>query len=86
MNKPLTFLLSRTFVFLVTTSCAKSDANIYGGLFGQRLVGNKNYLTVSNVWNEMDALPLAEQHCSKFDRTAKFSKMEGNRAIFDCVD
>jgi hypothetical protein len=46
----------------------------------------KNYLTVSNVWNEMDALPLAEQHCSNFDRTAKFSRMEGNRAIFDCVN
>jgi hypothetical protein len=46
----------------------------------------KNYLTVSNVWNEMDALPLAEQHCSNFDRTTKFSRMEGNRAIFDCVN
>ena len=46
----------------------------------------KNYLTVSNVWNEMDALPLAEQNCSKFDRVAKFSRMEGNRAIFDCVN
>jgi hypothetical protein len=33
----------------------------------------------------MDAIPLAEQHCSKFDMTAKFSRIEGNRAIFDCV-
>ena len=86
MNKPLTFLLSLTFLFLVITSCAKSDANIYGTLIGQRIVGNKNYVTISNVWNEMDALPLVEQHCSKFDRTAKFSKMQGHRAIFDCVD
>ena len=86
MKIPLTFLLSLTFLFLVITSCAKSDANIYGTLIGQRIVGNKNYVTISNVWNEMDALPLAEQHCSNFDRTAKFSRMEGNRAIFDCVN
>ena len=64
MNKPLTFLLSLTFLFLVITSCAKSDANIYGTLIGQRIVGNKNYVTISNVWNEMDALSLAKQHCS----------------------
>jgi hypothetical protein len=38
MKTKLTFLLSLTFLFLVTTSCAKSDANIYGGLLGQRLV------------------------------------------------
>ena len=86
MKPKLTFLLSLTFLFLVTTSCEKSDASIYGGLFGQRLVGNKNYVTISNVWNEMDALPLAEQYCSKFDKTVKFSKMEGNRVIFDCAD
>jgi hypothetical protein len=63
--KPIsrTFLLALTFLFLVITSCAKSDANIYGTLIGQRIVGNKNYVTISNVWNEMDALPLAEQHC-----------------------
>jgi hypothetical protein len=41
---------------------------------------------VDKQYWDMDALPLAEQHCSKFDRTAKFSKMEGNGAIFDCVD
>ena len=86
MKIPLTFLLSLTFLFLVITSCAKSDANICGTLIGQRIVGNKSYVTISNVWNEMDALPLAEQHCSNFDRTTKFSRMEGNRAIFDCVN
>jgi hypothetical protein len=67
MNKPLTFLLSLTFLFLFS-----------GSVYGEEPV-DKQY------WY-MDPLPLAEQHCSKFDRTAKFSKMEGNRAIFDCVD
>lgn len=62
-----------------------SDANVYGGLFGQRVVGNETYVTVSNVWNEMDALPLAEKHCGKFGKAAKFTHTEGSKAIFDCI-
>lgn len=67
-------------------ACAQSDANIYGCCIGQKIVGNKNYVTISNVWNEMDALPLAEQHCSKYGRSARFNKIESQRAIFDCID
>jgi hypothetical protein len=66
--------------------CAKDQNNIYGCCLGQGVVGNKNYVTVSNVWNEMDALPLAEKHCSQYGRSAKFQKMLGPRAVFDCVD
>lgn len=64
---------------------AGSDANIYGSPMGQRVVGNETYVTVSNVWSEMDALPLAEKHCSQFGKAARFTRMEGHRAIFDCV-
>ncbi len=67
------------------TSNAGSDANIYGSLFGQRVVGNAAYVTVSNVWNEMDALPLAERHCQTHGRVARFKGMEPYRAVFDCV-
>ncbi len=62
-----------------------NQAHIYPGLFGQNVVGNETYVTVSNVWNEMDALPLAEAHCAKYDRAARFGHMERARAIFDCV-
>jgi hypothetical protein len=61
------------------------DAHIYPGLFGQRVVGNEAYVTISNVYNEMDALPLADRHCSRFGRIARLNRMEGARAIFDCV-
>lgn len=64
---------------------AGSDANVYGSLNGQRVVGNEAYVTVSNVWNEMDALPLAEKHCGQFNRLARFTHMEGTKAIFDCI-
>ncbi len=79
MNK-----LSLLLPLVLLVACA-SDANIYGCCIGQNVVGNKNYVTVSNVWNEMDALPLADSHCEKFKRSARFSKMEGQRAIFDCM-
>ena len=70
---------------LILAGCAASDAKIYPGLFGQNIVGNEAYVTVSNVWNEMDALPLAERHCAGFNKVASFKHMEGTRAIYDCV-
>jgi hypothetical protein len=39
-------------------SLAGNDAHIYPCCFGQNIVGNETYVTVSNVYNEMDALPL----------------------------
>lgn len=66
-------------------SLAGNDAHIYPGLFGQHVAGNETYVTVSNVYNEMDALPLADAHCAKFGKAAHFNHMEPIRAIFDCV-
>jgi hypothetical protein len=67
-----------------TSRYAGNDANIYNSLNGQRVVGNDQYVTVSNVWNEMDALPLAQVHCKQYGKSARFNRMEGVRAIFDC--
>jgi len=77
MKKCLVLLLLTGTV----SACGQSDANIYGSLVGQRVVGNEAYVTISNVWNEMDALPLAEQHCGKFDKVARFNRMTGARSI-----
>jgi hypothetical protein len=66
--------------------CASAeDAHIYPGLFGQKVVGNQAYVTVSNVWNDSDALPLADAHCRKYNRIARLNRMDGARANFDCV-
>jgi hypothetical protein len=80
----------RYFFLLLTvglwmTSCARTDTNIYGGMVGQKAIGNETYVTITNVWNEMDALPLAERHCSQYGKAAKFARMEPARAVFDCV-
>jgi hypothetical protein len=41
--------------------------------------------TVSNVWNEMDALSLADGHCAKHGKSARFTHMEAASALYDCV-
>jgi len=65
--------------------CSQFDSRINPGLFSPDVVGNETYVTVSNVWNEMDALPLADRHCRTYGKAARFNHMEGHRAIYDCV-
>ena len=81
----------RIFVVILTASLAActsqyagTDANIYNSPNGQKVVGNDQYVTVSNVWNEMDGLPLAETHCRQYNKSARFNRMEPYRAIYDC--
>jgi hypothetical protein len=86
-------IMSRAAILVIAGLClagcssglAGTDANIYGSPFGQRVVGNEAYVTVSNVWSEMDALRLAETHCARSGKISKFSHMERVRAVFDCV-
>lgn len=86
MFRVSTLILASLILSGCAGSLAGNDAHIYPlGLFGQNVVGNEIYVTVSNVYNEMDALPLAENHCAKFGKSARFNHMERIRAIFDCV-
>ena len=91
-----------SFIFiLLLTGCGVRDAKIMVRdeklRYGCCVVENKNYVSIGNVWNEMDALPLAEEHCSKYGRTVNFNSMvvflkekipmvENYRARFDCVN
>jgi hypothetical protein len=72
---------------VVAGGCATTEGpNIYNSPMGQRVVGNETYVSIANVWNEMDALPLAETHCSQFRKAARFTRMQGYRAVFDCIN
>ena len=66
--------------------CKKSDANIYGCCIGQNISGNKNFVSIANVWNEGDALPMAEKHFQKYNRSATLKEMKGTKTIFNCID
>ncbi len=62
-----------------------NKANVYGSPVGQRVVGNKEGVMISNVWNELDAFPIAEKHCQKYGRSAKHQATQAYRASFSCV-
>lgn len=68
-----------------STSSDPKNANVYGSPFGQNVVGNKNGVMIGNVWNEMDAFPVAERFCGQYGKTATYKSTRGYRAAFDCV-
>jgi hypothetical protein len=70
---------------LLLSGCATSEKNIYGGAFGQGVTGNAVSVIVSNVWNEMDALPLADKHCLQYGKAARLNRFQDNKASFDCI-
>jgi uncharacterized protein YceK len=47
--------------------------------------GNEAYVSVSNVWNESEALPYAEKHCAKYSKIPKFQSKRDYAVVFDCV-
>ena len=73
-------------LLIALAACAPSDANIYGGLRGQRVVGNEISVSVTNMWNQTDALPLADQHCRGYGRAARFSGIRELRLPQDKLD
>lgn len=73
------------FALLALAGCATSEKNIYGGAFGQGVTGNAVSVIISNVWNEMDAFPLAEKHCQTYGKSARFNRFQDNKASFDCI-
>lgn len=73
------------FAALLVAGCATGPNNIYGGLHGQGVTGNEVSVIVSNVWNEMDGLKLADAHCKKYGKAARLNRFANYKASFDCV-
>jgi hypothetical protein len=71
-------------VLAASAEVQSARVNIYGG-FPQNVVGNKNFVIVSNVWNEMDAFPVAERFCQQYRRSARVAYVRGYRAGYDCI-
>jgi hypothetical protein len=66
-------------------SLTGNDAHTPPGLFGQSVVGNEAYVTVSSAYSDIDALLLADNHCANYGRVARFNRMESFQSIFDCL-
>jgi hypothetical protein len=66
-------------------SCsAYNDRSVHRNLVGPTVVGDGNSVLVSHVRNQADGQQLAEKHCKRFGKIARFNRMEGVRAYFDC--
>jgi hypothetical protein len=66
-------------------SCvARHDRDIQRNMVGATVVGDDQYATVAHVRNEKDGQRLADKHCGRFGKSARFDKMEGTRAIYNC--
>lgn len=70
---------------LALGACATSPNNIYGGMHGQQVTGNEVSVIVSNIWNEMDGLGLADRHCKQFGKAARLNSFANNKASYDCI-
>jgi hypothetical protein len=72
---------------LSLSGCATGSKNLTLSGFGaEHVLGNAWSVTISPIQNETDALPLANFHCANYNKSARFTHMEGDRAFFDCVD
>ena len=73
----------RHYVYRAQPDSAASESEFWP--FQKGISGNEAYVTVSNERSEMNALQLADQHCAKYGKAAKFDRMEPYREILDCV-
>ena len=76
------------FLLVSLSSCVNKNAklvdgksNIYnGGIIGQTVDGDSFSVSVWNIWNANDGIPLAEQHCKKYNKkvvSMSFSRVTG---------
>jgi hypothetical protein len=63
---------------------AQNDRSIYRNLIGPTVIGDGKSVLVSHAQNEAEGQRLAEKHCKRFGKSARFNRMEGVRAFFDC--
>jgi hypothetical protein len=63
-------------------SCsAYNDRSIYRNPVSPTVIGDGNSVLVSNAQNEAEGQELAEKHCKRFGKSARFNRMEGLRAF-----
>ena len=49
------------------------------------VTGNELGVTVNNVWNANQALPIADEHCHKFGKAARLRESQGYAFSYDCI-
>ena len=80
-------------VTLCFGACAPGEPNVYRSSNQERTIGRGQSVTITNVANELEAQPFAEQYCKVRNGVARFDRMEmlshhrtaTNSALFDCI-
>ena len=74
-------------------ACTPGEPNVYRSSNQQRTVGHGLLVSITNVANEAEAQPFAEEYCKARGRMAHFDRMEmliyhsvaSQSALFDCI-
>ena len=74
-------------------ACAPGNPNVYRSSNQQRPIGDGLSVRITNVANEAEAQPFADEYCKARGRMAHFDRMEmlthhsvaSQSALFDCM-
>ena len=66
-------------ILFISLSGCSSLNKLYRGIIPKNVTGDEHSVSV-------DALPLAEKHCAKFDKKPVFEKMGPIKAYYQCMD
>lgn len=64
---------------MLLTGCAYDVAKT------AHITGNEVGITVNNVWNANEALPIADKHCHQYGKAARLSVSGEYSFSYDCV-
>jgi hypothetical protein len=74
-------------------ACTPGEKNVFRSSNQQRVIGQGLSVRITNVANETEALPFADEYCKARGGMAHFNRMEivsyhnvaSKSALFDCV-
>ena len=75
-----------TGALLLISGCSVTGNQVYHCCAGQSISGDSESVKVSNVWTAGDALPLAMNHCQKYNKVPAFENMGFFTAHYRCIE
>lgn len=69
---------------LLICGCSTTGNQVYNCCVGQTVEGDESEVSIFNVYSAGDGLPLAINHCQKYNKNAYFERMSFITAHFKC--
>ena len=77
--RSMRFRVTLLLALVLLTGCSGRETT------QKRVIGNGAYVSVWDISDEIDAMPLADRHCRQYGKSARLREMIGDRAIYECV-